>query len=75
MVTGIVSKISTQRDSFGEIHLEIFLRNDGSETQYFTRSRTIALMAMAQMLRPENSQRLIHLIADSEKWITSFELV
>ena len=45
MNTGTVTRISSQRTPFGEVFLEIFI----GDKPYFTRQRTIGIMAMSAM--------------------------
>ena len=75
MLTGVVSRVSTQRNAFGEVFLEVFIvAAEGEELQYFSRQRLIANMAVAHMLRPEGSKRKVKFAADSNRWLTAFEI-
>ena len=74
MLTGVVSRVSTQRNAFGEVFFEVFVVTEGSESQYFSHRRLIADMAIAQMLRPAGSTRKVSFAADANKWLTAFEI-
>ena len=76
MITGNVSRVSTQRNAFGEVFVEVNIQADGgSEIQYFTRDRVMVLLASAQMLRPETSNAKIQFEADGSRWLTSVRLL